>query len=520
MTSTAPTHLIVSADDLGLSECVNRGIMEGVEAGVITSASVMACGRAFEHAVSLAHDHPGLDLGVHLCLDEELPLLSQAEIPSLVGTDGRFLSRGVLLRKLLMSRDLDLEEVRREFSAQIERCLDSGIELSHFNGHGHVHVYPYISDVVVQLARRYGVRACRLPSEPLGYAGRDFRPQAYLNKMIVAAFSRLSRGKFRAAGICIPDLFYGMVYGGRLSPDRVAHLLAELPPGRTVELMSHPGRFDAQELSDYAHWDYDWEADLAGLKSLAGSFEARRGIVSISFRELVQMSNQSDDMGSYWDKVVLEWEQTSYTEGEVSHHGESPGMVEKLAGTLRAHIPERQKSCLRFLDDKVSDQVCVELGCATGSSCFALLEMGARKVIGLDISGRAVASASAEAERRGLDPARIEFHQFACGDELPFSESVDLALGLGIAEYIEPSVFHDYLEQVNARDFFFSFDEKRVNLQKALHFVYRNIKQIPYYKMYTQPEIRDLLAGVSPGRLTTFREGQNAFVTSLSRTDG
>ena len=54
-----------------------------------------------------------------------------------------------------------------------------------------------------------------------------------------------------------------------------------------------------------------------------------------------------------------------------------------------------------------------------------------------------------------------------------------------------------------------------MNLQKTLHFVYRNIKQIPYYKMYRQPEVRDLLAPVMGKPLRTFRDGQNAFVTSL-----
>ena len=92
----------------------------------------------------------------------------------------------------------------------------------------------------------------------------------------------------------------------------------------------------------------------------------------------------------------------------------------------------------------MTDKVCVELGCATGSSCFALLEMGARKVIGLDISPRAIASAKAEAERRGLDPAKLEFTSSAAGDALPFDDEVDVAFGLGIAEYIEPAVFRDY----------------------------------------------------------------------------
>jgi len=66
-----------------------------------------------------------------------------------------------------------------------------------------------------------------------------------------------------------------------------------------------------------------------------------------------------------------------------------------------------------------------------------------------------------------------------------------------------------------AEQIYFSFDEKRINLQKALHFVYRNIKSIPYYKPYTQDEVKALLGQADYPNLQTYREGQNAFVTSI-----
>ena len=517
---TRPTRLIVNADDFGLSESVNRGIIEGVEAGVIKSASLLACGKGFDHAVELAREHPDLDLGVHLCLDEETPLLPGDEIPSIVGSDGHFLERMTLLKRLLITGDIDLSHVRAELRAQIRRCADAGVHLTHFDGHGHVHVYPRIVDIVIDLADEFGVRSCRLPAEPMRFLGKDFRLQAYLNKTIVAAFSRLARPRLRAAGIVMPDLFYGMVYGGRLTPALMRHLLEELPQGKVVEIMSHPGKYSPDELSPYLYWNYDWESELATLMTLADRFQERGGIENISFKELIEMSKHADDMGAYWDQAVLEWEKTSYEDSPAGATvaGEPVSLVERAAGLLRGHIKARQDSCLKNLSGLVADQVCVEIGCATGSTCFALLEMGAKKVIGLDISQRAIDSARGAAEHRGLEPSRIEFHRFAAGDDLPFDDiDIDIAVGLGICEYIEPSVLRDFVKQVGAESIFFSFDEKRLNLQKALHFFYRNFKGIPYYKLYSQAEIKRLLGDVTNGELTTFREGQNAFVTNLDR---
>ena len=50
---SAGLKLIVNADDFGISEAVNRGIVEAFDGGIVTSTSLMATGDAFEHAVEL-----------------------------------------------------------------------------------------------------------------------------------------------------------------------------------------------------------------------------------------------------------------------------------------------------------------------------------------------------------------------------------------------------------------------------------------------------------------------------------
>ncbi len=58
--------LIVTADDLGLSEGVNAGIVEAHERGIVTSASLMVRQAAAEDAVACAERHPSLAVGLHI----------------------------------------------------------------------------------------------------------------------------------------------------------------------------------------------------------------------------------------------------------------------------------------------------------------------------------------------------------------------------------------------------------------------------------------------------------------------
>jgi len=62
--------LIVNADDFGLSDGVNRGIVEAHERGIVTSASLMVWHDAARAAAAYARGRPQLDVGVHLDLGE------------------------------------------------------------------------------------------------------------------------------------------------------------------------------------------------------------------------------------------------------------------------------------------------------------------------------------------------------------------------------------------------------------------------------------------------------------------
>src|SRR5437764_12411009 len=118
--------LIVNGDDLGSSYAANVGVYEALREGLATSASLMVPGPWAREA---AARYRGEDVGVHLTLNAEHDLYRWGPIthaPSLLDGDGGF-PRTV--------EDVwdhaDLDEVRRELRAQVERAIYRGFDVSH-----------------------------------------------------------------------------------------------------------------------------------------------------------------------------------------------------------------------------------------------------------------------------------------------------------------------------------------------------------------------------------------------------
>lgn len=237
-------RLIVNGDDLGADMGRNRGILEGVRAGVVTSVSVLANGPASQEAMQCIQKQSTgyVSVGLHFNISEGRPLSSR---PSrLVGSEGCFLGKEACLRLLLQDEDRGLaEDVALELKAQLDWALSWGVPITHIDGHQHAHIFPAAVEPVLACARKARISWIRLPLEerPLVEVISDPKVAAearLFNKVALEALGRL-----RGSGLRTPDFFCGLYYKGLLSLRLLDEMLGKLPQGIT-ELMVHPGRME------------------------------------------------------------------------------------------------------------------------------------------------------------------------------------------------------------------------------------------------------------------------------------
>ncbi len=263
-------NLIVNADDLGWTEGVNRGIAEAHRHGIVTSTSVLANGKAFAPAVELVERMQALGVGVHLNLSDGAPVAKREQVGSLVN-DGGMLKGGpesLLLR--MARRGLVLEQVEREWDAQIRKVRDAGIQPTHLDGHKHVHMLPGLFEIALRLGKRHGIGAVRIAHEAstlrAALSAGQKKHAALVMKQGVQArglklLARDARELAERAGIATTDYFCGIAQTGELTREGVARLLERLPEG-TTELMCHPGYADAELESSATRLQHSRQKEL------------------------------------------------------------------------------------------------------------------------------------------------------------------------------------------------------------------------------------------------------------------
>lgn len=286
-------YIIINADDFGRHAEINRAVEEGLEHGCLRSATVMPGGAAFAGAIDIARRHEELGLGVHFTLVDGHPILPPEEIPSLVGSEGDFLPDHTALLKRYLKGGVNLEEVRRELAAQLQKIEATGIPISHVDSHQHMHTLPGIIDIVLDLAARAGIRAVRTPRTPL-FAGAFGGLGQLVGRLGLSTLARLAACKAHRRGLLTPDNFAGIVAGEAVSEGELLHLIAHLPQG-TTEVMMHPGMKN-DVLQEDSGWQHDFEAELAAILSpRVGEALRKAEVEPVNFRHLSCTAEQREN---------------------------------------------------------------------------------------------------------------------------------------------------------------------------------------------------------------------------------
>jgi hopanoid biosynthesis associated protein HpnK len=287
-------RLIVNADDFGLTAGVNRAIVEAHEGGIVTSATLMANGRAFDDAVLLAKSHPRLGVGCHIVLVDGTPLV-QSTSQSLLAPGsrtagsprfrqgiGKFAALAVLGR-------LDPDEIESEAKAQIGKLQASGMAVTHLDSHKHTHMFPQVLKPLLRAARACGVKAIRNPFERIQGSQLAASPSLWCRWAEVGLLGSMARqflDAVREAGIMTPDGTIAIVATGSLDERLLRRFVENLPDG-VWELVCHPGHNDADLQKIHTRLRESREQELRILTSSATrELLAAKGIEIISYREL------------------------------------------------------------------------------------------------------------------------------------------------------------------------------------------------------------------------------------------
>ena len=253
-------QLIVNADDWGLTPAVNRGVVRAFQNGIVTSASLLVTGTAFEDAVALARQNPKLDVGLHLALVEERAVLGRDTLPTLVDEKGRFpRTSSEFIQRAVLGR-INWNEVEREIAAQLELFKKTGLRLSHVNSHQHLHMFPPVFEIVRRLTRSMENVWIRNPAGPWRKS-QDTSLGRWVQRLGLNLTCLMARGLHEGSQCQMPDGICGFEVSGRLTRSALEHILRRIPDG-LYELICHPGEDDAETRTRYSHWRYRWAEEL------------------------------------------------------------------------------------------------------------------------------------------------------------------------------------------------------------------------------------------------------------------
>ena len=198
----------------------------------------MVGGPAAADAVARARRLPDLRVGLHLVLVDGRPVLPGRQVPGLVRRNSEFdpnMARAAI-------RFFFLPRIRRELAteirAQFEAFRGTGLRLDHVNAHKHLHLHPTVTRLIIEIGRDYGMRAVRVPSEPVHTLRRAFPRERYSTPLYQPWIERLRR-RLRHAGLVVNDNIFGLAWSGAMTEERWLRLLPHLPEG-VSEIYLHP----------------------------------------------------------------------------------------------------------------------------------------------------------------------------------------------------------------------------------------------------------------------------------------
>jgi predicted glycoside hydrolase/deacetylase ChbG (UPF0249 family) len=218
-------QLIINADDFGWDADSCQATIDCMEAGSVTSATIMtgrpATDMACEYAAANSHR---FSFGLHFNIVDQHKPLSQ-KVTSLIDPATHLLRDSGQQRKQAILWRLNSLEIQSEFLAQLGALAKNDVRVSHVDSHGHLHKFPCVISSLKQAFVQSNIKRVRRPQNLYG-------PGSKLTTKII---NGVSSSFFTS--LTSTDHFLTI---SSYQNNWFRHLLALLPNGIT-ELAVHPG---------------------------------------------------------------------------------------------------------------------------------------------------------------------------------------------------------------------------------------------------------------------------------------
>jgi chitin disaccharide deacetylase len=219
--TNAEIRCVVNADDFGMSPGVNSATIEMMEAGYVTSATIMANGEAFDQAIAAARKLPQCSFGAHLNVTEFAPLSKSGALRPIVDANGEFSGA---VRSYFLGPALQ-QAIFEELQLQYDRVRQALGRVSHIDSHHSIHVQPQLFLVLARFIRGNRIRSARLTTNLYPANAGPGSIRLAKKRLWSAALSRICLGR-----TCD---YFGDIRSFLSGVERFN--------GSTVEIMAHPG---------------------------------------------------------------------------------------------------------------------------------------------------------------------------------------------------------------------------------------------------------------------------------------
>jgi hopanoid biosynthesis associated protein HpnK len=195
-------------------------------------------------AVQRALRLPSLRVGLHIVLVDGRPVSSPTRVPDLVDRAGNFHNGMFAASVRIFLNPRVRRQVAAEIAAQFDAYAATGLRLDHVDCHRHWHLHPTVARLVLEVGRRYGVTAVRIPNEPANVLKYAEQHSISPRSVVIARAAARLRTRVRRSHLQAADRVFGLAWSGAMTERRMAALLAHLPDGLS-EIYTHPATSDA-----------------------------------------------------------------------------------------------------------------------------------------------------------------------------------------------------------------------------------------------------------------------------------